>query len=144
MTCLPSWDSHFTTDGRMGKRMGALTAQKSCLHRIKFFKNFGPLTPKFTVMVWRPFIRQMCEIIETRSILETRVREWMAVTAEQICTNSHGRRVWSFAWMSFNVRVKGQRLRSLGTKNVLCTRNTHVVWTEWNALLQITSCKQQA
>jgi len=31
----PSWDSHSTTDGRIGKRMGALTAQKSCLHRIK-------------------------------------------------------------------------------------------------------------
>jgi len=26
----PSWDSHSTTDGRMGKRMGALTAHKSC------------------------------------------------------------------------------------------------------------------
>jgi len=32
----PSWDSHSTTDGRLGKPMGALTAQKSCLHRIKF------------------------------------------------------------------------------------------------------------
>ena len=28
-TCLPSWDSHSTTDGRVGKQMGALTAQKS-------------------------------------------------------------------------------------------------------------------
>jgi len=28
-TCLPSWDSHSTMDGRMGKQMGALTAQKS-------------------------------------------------------------------------------------------------------------------
>jgi len=35
-TRLPSWDSHSTMDGRIGKRMGALTAQKSCLHRIKF------------------------------------------------------------------------------------------------------------
>jgi len=53
----------------MGKRMGALTAQKSCLHRIKF-GNFGPLTQEFTVMVWRPFMR---EIVETRSILGTRI-----------------------------------------------------------------------
>ena len=46
-TRLLSWDSHSATDSRMGKRMGALTAQKSCLHRIKFgelfrrFRDFG-------------------------------------------------------------------------------------------------------
>ena len=31
-------------------------------------------------------------------------------------TNSHGRRVWSLAWMSLKVKVKGQRSRLLGTK----------------------------
>jgi len=31
--------------------------------------NFGPLTHEFTVMVCRPFMRQMREIVETRSIL---------------------------------------------------------------------------
>jgi len=31
----PSWDSPSTTDGRIGKPMGALTAQKSCLYRVK-------------------------------------------------------------------------------------------------------------
>jgi len=36
-------------------------------------------------MVWRPFMRQMDEIIETRSILGTRIRQWMAGTAERIC-----------------------------------------------------------
>jgi len=45
--------------------------------------NFGPLIPEFTVMVWRPFMRQMREIGETHSILET--RQWMAGTAERIC-----------------------------------------------------------
>ena len=30
--------------------------------------------------------------------------------------NSHGRRVWSLARKSLNVRVKGQRLRSPGIK----------------------------
>jgi len=34
-TRLPSWDWHSTTDSRVGKWMGALTAQKSCLHRVK-------------------------------------------------------------------------------------------------------------
>ena len=47
--------------------------------------NFGPPTPELTVMVWRPFMRQMREIVETRSILGTRVRRWMAGTAERIC-----------------------------------------------------------
>jgi len=47
--------------------------------------NFGPLTPEFTVMVWRPFVRQMREIVETRSILGTRIRQRMTGTAEQIC-----------------------------------------------------------
>ena len=47
--------------------------------------NFGLLTPVFAVMVWRPFMRQMREIVETRSILDTRIRQWMAGTAERIC-----------------------------------------------------------
>jgi len=46
--------------------------------------NFGPLTQEFTVPVWRPFIRQIREIVETRSILgraagvaEALVMVWM-------------------------------------------------------------------
>jgi len=46
--------------------------------------NFGPLTLEFTVMVWRPFMRQIREIGETRS-LETRIRQRMTGTAERIC-----------------------------------------------------------
>jgi len=49
--------------------------------------------------------------------------------------NSHGRRAWSFAWTTLNVKVKSQRSRSPGTKNTLCTHNTPTVWTEWNALI---------
>jgi len=37
--------------------------------------------------------------------------------------------------MSLNVKVKGQRSRSSGTKNALCTPNTPAVLTEWNALV---------
>ena len=37
-------------------------------------------------MVWRPFMRQMCDIVERHSILETRIRQWMAGTAERIYT----------------------------------------------------------
>jgi len=64
--------------------MGALTVHKSCLHAINNLVNFGPPTPEFTVMVWRPLMRQMREIVDTRSILGTRIRQWMAGTAERI------------------------------------------------------------
>jgi len=36
-------------------------------------------------MVWRPFTRQVLEIVETLSIIETRIRQRMAGTAERIC-----------------------------------------------------------
>jgi len=36
-TRLPSWDSHSTTDSRMGKRMHSLTAQMSGLWRVKIW-----------------------------------------------------------------------------------------------------------
>jgi len=42
--------------------------------------------------------------------------------------NSQGRRVWSLARMSLNVKVKGQRSTSPGTKK-------RAVWTEWTALV---------
>jgi len=35
-TRLPSWDWHSTMDGRMAKRMNALTPVMSSLHRLKF------------------------------------------------------------------------------------------------------------
>jgi len=37
-------------------------------------------------MVWGPFMRQMGDIGQTRSILGTRIRQGMAGTAERICT----------------------------------------------------------
>jgi len=37
------------------------------------------------MMVWQPFMHQMCEIGETHSILGTRIRQWMAGTTEWIC-----------------------------------------------------------
>ena len=75
-TRLPSWDSHSTRDGRTGKRMGALTVQKSCLS-CKNLANFALLTVEITVLVWRPFMRQMREIVEKCLILGTRIRRLM-------------------------------------------------------------------
>ena len=66
--------------------------------------NFGPLTPEFTVMVWRPFMR---EIVETRSILGTRVRQWMAGTAERICAK--------FTWKTCLV-LRSEKLDCQGEK----------------------------
>ena len=96
--------------------------------------NFDPPTPELTVMVWRPFMRQMREIVETRSTLQTRIRQRIG-TAERICAKFTRKTVWSFARMSLNAKVKGQKSRSPGTKNALCTHNTSAVWTEWNALV---------
>jgi len=69
-------------DGKMNGRVNSVDVlSTSC----KNLMNFGPLTPEFMVMVWRPFISQMREIVETRSILGTRIRQWMVGTAERIC-----------------------------------------------------------
>jgi len=59
--------------------------------------NFGPLTPEFTMLVWRPIMHQMRGIDETRSILGTCIRQWMARTTVLICAKFTRRRVWSFA-----------------------------------------------
>jgi len=53
----------------------------------------------------------------------------------EVGLKSHGRRIWSFARISLKVKVKSQKLRSPGTKNVLCTHKTPAVWTEWNDLV---------
>ena len=137
---LGSWDSHSTTDGSMEKRMGALTAQKSCLHRIKNLVNFGSVTPEFAVMVWRPFVRQMGEIGETRYRFLGLVFDngWQE-PLNGFAPNLHGRRVWSFARTTLNVKLKSQRSRPpYRDQNVLCTHNsdnTPAVWTGWNALV---------
>jgi len=98
--------------------------------------DFGSLTPKFTVMVWRPFILQVREIVETRSILETRIRQRIAGTAEWICAKFT--RKTCLVLRSDERQRQGQSERSRsppGTKNELCTHNTPAVWTGWNALV---------
>jgi len=96
-------------------------------------------------MVWRPFMGQMREIVQTRSILGTRVQQWMAGTAERICAKFTRRHIWYFARMSLNVKVKSQRSRSPGSKNALCTHNTPAVYgRNGTPSLPITSRKQQA
>jgi len=96
-------------------------------------------------MVWRPFMCQLGEIGETRSILGTGIGQWMAGTAEPgFASNSHGRRVWSFARKNWNVKVKSRRLRSPGTKMRCALTTPPQYGRNGTASLQITSRKQQA
>ena len=74
-TCIPQRMAGWKTDGRVNSAEVLSTSFKNLV-------NFGPLNAEFTMMVWRPFMRQMGE---TRSILGTRIRQWMAGTAERIC-----------------------------------------------------------
>jgi len=117
-----------------GKADGRVNSAEVLSTSYKNLMNFDPPTPELTVMVWRPFMRQMREIVETRSTLQTRIRQRIG-TAERICAKFTRKTVWSFARMSLNAKVKGQKSRSPGTKNALCTHNTPSVWTEWNALV---------
>jgi len=80
-------------------------------------------------------MRKMCEIIETRSILETHIRQRMTGTAEQICAK--------FTWKTCLVlrsdefecqkcQVKGEGHQ--GQKRAVHSQHP-TVWTEWNALV---------
>jgi len=138
----PSFLGLFYNGWQGGKAMSVgINSTEVLSTSFKNLVNFGPLTPKFTVMVWRPFMRQMAEIGETRSILGTRIRQRMAGTAERICAKLT--RKTCLVLRSDKFECQGQMSRSPGAKNALCTHNNHAAWTEWYASLQITSCKQQ-
>jgi len=42
-------------DGRMSKRMNALTLPDVLATSLKNLMNFGSQTPEFTTVVWQPF-----------------------------------------------------------------------------------------
>jgi len=79
-------------------------------------------------MVWRPFLRQMGEIGETRSIAGNRIRHRMAGTAERICAKFT-------RWDDFECQGQKSKVKVTRDKNALCTHNTPAVWTKWNALI---------
>ena len=71
---------------------------------------------------------------QTRLILETRMRQWMAGTIDRICIKFT--RKTCLVLRSDEFECQGQRSRSPGTKNALCTHYvTPAVWTEWNAFV---------
>jgi len=65
-----------------GKADGRINSAEVLSTSCKNLVNFGSLTLEFTVMVWRPFMRQMGEIGETHSILGNRIPQRMIGTAE--------------------------------------------------------------
>jgi len=94
------------------------------------------------VMVWRPFMRQMGEIVETRSILWTRIRRRMAGTADRICAKF----TWKMCLLlrSDEFECQGKRSKVKRDKNTTCTHNTPVrCGRNRTPSLQITSRTQQ-
>jgi len=49
-----------------GKADGRVNSAEILSTSYKNLVNFGPLHPEITVIIWRPFMRQMHEIGETR------------------------------------------------------------------------------
>jgi len=95
------------------------------------------------MIIWRPFVCQMCKIVEKCLILETRTcmfdNEWQE-PPNRFAPNSYRRRVWSFSGMSLNVKVKGHGHQGQKTHRAL----TAPLRCEQNGTpsLQITSHRQ--
>jgi len=68
---------------------------------------------------WPPILggAKSAEIGDTPSFLGLAFDNGWQEPLNGFAPNSHGRRVWSFARTSLNVKVKGQMSRSPGTKH---------------------------
>ena len=125
-----------------GKEDGRVNSAEVRSTSYKNLVNFGPLAPEFMVMVWRPFMRQLGEIGQTRSILGTRIRQWMARTAERICTKFTSNTC--FVHRSDELECQGQKSKVKVTrdKKNRCALTTPPQYgRNGTASLQITSRK---
>ena len=130
-TRLPS--SH---NGRQyGKADGRINSAEVLSASCKNLMNFDPLTPEFMVMVWQPLIRQMGEIGQTRSSLGTRIRQWMAGTAELICAKFTSKTYLVLRLHELERQGQKSKVKVTRDKNALCTHNTPTVRTKWNNLV---------
>ena len=86
-------------------------------------------------MVWRPFMRQMCEIVETRSILGTGIRQWMTGTAERICAKFTRKTCLVLRWDEFECQGQRSKVKVTRDKKHAVHHNTPGTRTEWNALV---------
>ena len=117
LTRIPQRMDYEKADGRFNSAEVLSTWHKNLV-------NFGPLTPEFMVMVWRPFMRQMGEIGETRSILGTGTGQWMAGTAERICAKFKRKRCFGPSLGRVGMsrsKVKGQGHQGQKTHGALTT-----------------------
>jgi len=80
-------------------------------------------------------MRQMREIVEMRSILGTRIRQWMTGTAERICVEFTRKTCLVLRSDEFECQGQKSKVSITRDKNALCTLNTPAVWTEWDALV---------
>jgi len=126
-----------------GKADGCVSSAEVLSTSYTNLVNFGRLTLEFTVMIWRPSVHQMREIVEMHSILETDIRQWMAGTAEGICAKFTQKTC--LVLQSDEFECQGQRSGSRRTKNCGCHALTTPPLCGWNGTpsLQITSRKQQ-
>jgi len=89
-------------------------------------------------------MRQIREIVETRSILETCIRQWMEGTAERICSKFTGKTCLVLRSDEFeNFECQGQRSRLPGTKTRCALTTPQRCERNGTPSLQITSRKQQ-
>jgi len=120
-----------------GKADGRVNSADVLSTSYKNLVNFGPVTPQFTVMIWRPFMRQMREIDETRSIIGTRIRQWMTGTAERICAKFTRKTCLVLRSDEFECKGQKSKVKSQGQQGqkTHCAHNTPAVWTKWNGLV---------
>jgi len=116
-------------DGRMGKRVVVLTAQRSCLHRVKICWN---LVHQLRSLRWWFGDHS---IVETHSILGTPSRQWMAGTAKRICAKFTRKTCLVLSSDEFECQGQTSKVKVTRDKNALCTDNTPAVWMECNALV---------
>jgi len=80
-------------------------------------------------------MHQMGEIVESRSIPETRIRQWTAGTAEWICAKFTRKTCLVLCSYVFECQGQRSKVRVTRDKNALCTHNIPAVWTELNTLV---------
>jgi len=121
----------FHNEWQCGKANRRVSSTEVLSTSYKNLVNFGPLTDGLAT-IYAPNARNRRNAFDSWDSHSTTDG---AELLNGFAPNSQGRRVWSFARTSLNVRVKGQRSKSPGTKYALRTPNTPAVSTKWNALV---------
>jgi len=123
-TRIPQWIAGWESDWAL------LTAQKSCLHHVKIW---------WTLVHCGDYGDYLCakcaKFAKRVRFLGLAFDNGWQEPLNGFALNSHGRRVWSFAWISLNLKIKSQRSRSPGTKTCYALTTPPRYGKEWNALV---------